>query len=74
MFWTRIINNEVADPFRVKDGVKITAEMYSAFLKEFLLPWCKKKGLSFKKKVVFMQDNTPSLAARLTLDFLKSCW
>ena len=57
--------------FRVKDGVKITAETYTAFLKEFLLPWYEKKSLSFRKKMIFMQDNAPSHAAHLTLDFLK---
>ena len=71
MVWEEIINNEIVGLFRVKDGVKITAETYTAFLKEFLLPWYKKKSLSFRKKMIFMQDNAPSHAARLTLDFLK---
>jgi transposase len=71
MFWAGIINNEMVGPFRVKDGVKITAETYTAFLKEFLLPWYKKKSLSFRKKMIFMHDNAPSHSACLTLDFLK---
>ena len=58
-------------PFRVKDGVKITAETYTAFLKECLLPWYKKKSLSFRKKIIFMHDNSPSHAACLTVGFLK---
>ena len=70
MFWASIINNEMVGPFRVKDGVKITAETYTAFLKEFLLPWYKKKSLSFRKKLILMHDNAPSHAARLTLGFL----
>ena len=65
-----IINNEMVGPFRVKDGVKITAETYTAFLKEFLLTRYKKKSLSFRKKLIFMHDNAPSHAARLTLGFL----
>ena len=70
MFWAGIMKNEIVGPFRVKDGVKITAETYTTFLKEFLLPWYKKKSLSFKKKMIFMQDIAPSHAARLTLHFL----
>ena len=70
MFWAGIINNEMVGPFRVKDRVKITAETYTAFLKEFLLPWYKKKSLSFRKKLIFMHNNAPSHAARLTLGFL----
>jgi hypothetical protein len=69
MFWFGIINNEI----RVKNGVKITAKKYTAFLKEILLPWYKKKSLSFRKKIIFMHDNAPSCTccARLTLGFLK---
>ena len=39
MFSARIINNEIVRSFKVKDGLKITAGTYTAFLKEFLLPW-----------------------------------
>ena len=68
MFLARIINNEMVGPFGVKEGVKITAE---TFLKEFLLPWYKKKSLSFRKKMIFIHDNAPPHAARLTLGLLK---
>ena len=64
MYWAEIINNE--GPFRVEDGLKIIAETYTAFFKDFLLPWYK-KSLSFRKKMILMHDNAPSHAARLTL-------
>ena len=74
MFWAIIINNGMVGPFGVKDGVKITTETYTEFLKEVLLPWYKKKSLSFRKKMILMHDNAPSHAARLTLGFLKNRW
>ena len=71
IIWAGIIDDEVVGPFRVKDGVKMTAEMYVSFLKEFLQPWYKKKSVSFRRNMIFMQDNAPSHAARFTTDFLK---
>ncbi len=38
VYWAGIMNSEMVGPFIVTDGVKITAETYTAFLKEFLLP------------------------------------
>ena len=63
MFWAGIIGNELVGPFRVPDGVKLTAVTYIDFLKQNVLPWFKKKPLSFKTKMVFMHDNAPSNAA-----------
>ena len=57
---------------RVADGVKMTAKLYIDFIKEHLVPWHKKKNLSFRKKMVFMHDNAPSHAARLTTEYLQS--
>ena len=61
MFWAAIIHDELVGPFRVKDGVKMTATTYIAFLREHWLPWYKKKSLAFRNKMVFMQDNAPSM-------------
>ena len=72
MFWAGIIKKEVLGPFRVPDGVKMNAKTYSAFLKEHLEPWLKRKPASFKKKFVFMRDNAPSHAAKYTTEFLAS--
>ena len=70
MFWVGIIGNELVDPFRVPDGVKLTPVAYIDFLKQNVLPWLKKKPPFFKKKMVFMHDNATSHAAKLTSDFL----
>ena len=45
MFWAAIIGNELIGPFRVADGVKMTAKLYVDFTKEHLVPWHKKKKL-----------------------------
>ena len=50
MFWAGVINNEMVGPFRVKDGVKITAETYTAFLKECLLPGTKRRVCHLERK------------------------
>ena len=72
MFWAAIIDDELVGPYRVKDGVKMTAQTYIAFLREHWLPWYKNKSLAFRYKMVFMQDNAPSYyAAHLTTSFLK---
>ena len=69
MFWAAIIGNELVGPLRVSDGVKMTAKVYMDFLKKLLVPWYKKKKLAFRKNMVFMHDNTPSHAARLTIEY-----
>ena len=38
MFWAAIIGNELVGPFRVADGVKMTAKLYIDFIKEHLFP------------------------------------
>jgi hypothetical protein len=72
MFWAAIIGNKLVGPFRVADGVKMTAKLYIDFIKEHLVPWHKKQNLSFRKKMVFMHDNAPSHAARITTEYLQS--
>ena len=74
MFWAAIIGNKLVGPFRVADGVKMTAKLYIDFIKEHLVPWHKKKNLSFRKKMVFMHDNAPSHAARLSTEFFAECF
>ena len=69
MFWAVMFGNELVEPFRVPDGVKLTAVAYIDFLKQNVLPWFKKMPLSLKN-MVFMHDNEPSHAAKLTSDFL----
>lgn len=72
MFWAAIIGDELVGPFRVADGVKMTAKLYIEFIKEHLVAWHKKKILAFRKNMVFMHDNAPSHAARITTEYLNS--
>ena len=72
IFWAAISGNKLVEPFRVADGVKMTAKIYIDVIKKHLVPWHKKKNLSFRKKMVFMHDNAPSHAARLTTEYLQS--
>ena len=71
MLWAAIIGNELVGPFRVSDGVKMTAKVYLDFLKKQLIPWYKKKKLAFRKNMFFMHD-APSHGARLTTEYLNS--
>ena len=71
MFWAALIGNEVVGPFRVPDGLKMNAVTYTKFLKENFVPWYRRqRPAAFKKKIIFMQDNAPSHAARYTIEFL----
>ncbi len=70
MFYAGIVGSELVGPFRVQDGVKMTAVVYIDFLKQNFYPWHKSKSLAFRKSFVFMHDNAPSHAARLTTGYL----
>ena len=72
IFWAAIIGNKLVGPFKVADGVKMTTKVYIDFLKEHLISWQKKKKLAFSKNMVFMHDNAPSHAAKLTTEHLNS--
>ena len=71
MFWATIVDDEHVGPLRIKDGLKMTAPTYIAFLRKHWLQWCMKKSLAFRNKMVFMQDNAHSHAAHLMTSFLK---
>ena len=66
IFWVGIVGNELVGPFRVEDGIKMTAIVYIDFLKKNFDPWHKSKNLAFCKKFVFMHDNAPLHAAQLS--------
>ena len=68
MFWAGIAN-EIVGPFRVAKGVELSSHAYTEFLNNNFLPWYKSKKLSFRKSFVFMQDNAPSHATRLTSSY-----
>ena len=64
-----IIGDELVGPFGVPVGVKLTAVAYVDFLGQNMGAWCKKTPLSFRKKTVFIHDNSPSNASKHA-DFL----
>lgn len=71
MFWAGIIGNEMVGPFRVPEGVKMNAATYANFLKQNFVPWYRKQRVAFRRKIIFMQDNAPSHAARFTIAYLR---
>ena len=70
MFWVGLIGNELVGPFRVPDGFKMNALTYRNFLQNNFIPWSHSKRPAFKKKIIFMQDNALSHAARSTVEYL----
>jgi transposase len=71
MFWAGIVGKELVGPFRVPDGVKLTSATYTDFLQQNVVPWYKKKKVTFKRKLVFMHDNAPSHSAKSTVQYLE---
>ena len=72
MIWACIIGDELVGPFRVPDGLKLTAATYCEFLKTALKPWSDDLPLSRLKTIVFMHEYAPSHAAKATTAVLKS--
>ncbi|CAI5686570.1 unnamed protein product [Oreochromis niloticus] len=64
-------NDELVGPFRVEDGVKLNSQSYCQFLEDtFFKQWYRKKSASFKKNMIFMQDNAPSHASKYSTAWL----
>ncbi|KAJ1120314.1 hypothetical protein NDU88_008488 [Pleurodeles waltl] len=71
LVWAGIIKDELVGPFRVEDGVKLNSQSYCQFLEDtFFKQWYRKKSASFKKNMVFMQDNAPSHASKYSTAWL----
>jgi len=60
MIWAGIIGGIMVGPWRVPEGTKITADAYIAFLKEHLESWLKRQRITFRRTIIFLQDNAPS--------------
>lgn len=71
MIWAGIIGGIMVGPWKVPDGVKMTADNYIAFLREHFEPWFKKQRVAFKRTMIFMQDNAPSHSAKKTIEYLQ---
>uniref|UniRef100_A0A3Q3LHN4 Tc1-like transposase DDE domain-containing protein n=1 Tax=Mastacembelus armatus TaxID=205130 RepID=A0A3Q3LHN4_9TELE len=73
LVWTGIVKDELVGPFRVEDGLKLSSQTYCQFLEETLFKqWYRKKSASFKKTMIFMQDNAPSHASKYSTAWLAS--
>ncbi len=70
MIWAGILGSEMVGPFRGPDSVKMTSARYVEFLTDHFLLWYRKKNHAFQNKMIFMQDNAPSHAAKNTIDSL----
>ena len=71
MIWAGIIGGVLVGPWRVPEGVKMTAATYIAFLQQNFEPWFKKQKVTFKRMMILMQDNAPSHAAKKTTAYLQ---
>ncbi|CAJ0933265.1 unnamed protein product [Ranitomeya imitator] len=69
---TTVSFEELVGPFRVEDGVKLNSQTYCQFLEDFFKQWYRKKSVSFKKNMIFMQDNAPSHASNYSTAWLAS--
>ena len=66
-----IFKDELVGPFRIEDGLKINSQTYSQFLEDtFFKQWYRKKSASFKKTMIFMQDNAPLHASKYSTAWL----
>ena len=73
LVWAGIIKDELVEPFRVEDGLKLNSQTYCQFLEDtFFKQWYRKKSASFKKTMIFMRDNAPSHALKYFTAWLAS--
>ena len=72
MFWAGIVGDNLIGPFRVPEGVKLDSQSYVKFLSDNFFAWYKSQSRSFKMKCIFMHDNAPARASRLTTEFFAS--
>ena len=70
MWWTRIVDQAIIEPFQVDKGVKLSSANYFNFMDKSFA-WYKSQSCSFKVKCVFMRDNAPSLVLKLTCEFFE---
>ena len=71
MFWAGIVDSTIVGQSFVEVGMKLNSPNYVNFLQTNFMPWYNQKSKTFKSKLIFMQDNAPSHAARYTTTFLE---
>ena len=62
MFWAAIFGSKLIGPFKVQDGVKMTAFTYTEFLEQNLFPEIHLLERGLQDNFVFMHDNAISHA------------
>ena len=73
LVWAGILKDELVGPFRVEDGLQINSQTYCQFLEDtFFKQWYRNKSASFKKTMMFMQDDAPSHALKYSTAWLAS--
>ena len=71
MFWAAILRSNLIGPFKVPDGVKMTAFTYTEFLEQNLIPEIHLLEPGLQDNFVFMHDNAPSHASLIARIFLR---
>ncbi|XP_014780265.1 uncharacterized protein LOC106876286 [Octopus bimaculoides] len=71
MILAGIVNRTIIGPFKVDEGVKRNGTNYCEFLDQTFFEWYKRQPHNFKIKCIFMHDNVPSHASRLSCEFLE---
>ena len=54
MFWAAIVGNCLVGPYKVDEGLKMNADIYSQFLNQNFFVWYRAQSRSFKLKFLFM--------------------
>lgn len=72
MIWAGIVKDELVGPFRIPDGLKMTAKTYCEFLDTNFYPWLEEIPLARRRRLVFMQDNAPAHRSKVTTEYLRS--
>ena len=54
-------------PVRVSEGVKMSAETYIAFLKEYLEPWFKWLRITITRTMMLINDSAASHSAKKSI-------
>ena len=71
MFWAAILWSKLIGPFKVPDGVKMTAFTYTEFLEQNLIPEILLLEPGLQNNFVFMLDNAPSHTSLMARVFLR---
>ena len=66
-----VIKGFMVGLWTVPDGTKITADVYIAFLSEYLESLLKRQKITFRRTILFMRKNAPSHSVHKTTEYLQ---